>query len=86
MNTELFARLTKLCKFFAEAHQAKASHRINEGLRFFRAFRVRKKETPLRLSVLRNHEFETPWLDEFCLVKWKIGVEITLFIHYSDSA
>ena len=33
MNTELFA----------EAHQAKASHRINEGLRFFRAFRVRKK-------------------------------------------
>ena len=39
-------------KLFAEAHQAKASHRINESLRFFRAFRVRKKEEKaLRLCV-----------------------------------
>ena len=29
MNTELFARLTKLCKFFAKAHQAEASRRVH---------------------------------------------------------
>ena len=29
MNTEVFARLTKLCKFFAEAHQAEAIRRVH---------------------------------------------------------
>ena len=29
MNTELFARLTMLCKFFAKAHQAEASRRVH---------------------------------------------------------